>query len=182
MMTDRRMIENRTFDEIAIGDTASVTRTLDERNIQLFALVSGDVNPAHLDPDYAATGIFHRVVAHGMWGGGLISAVLGTELPGPGTIYLSQNLRFVRPVGLGDTITATVTVTEKREQHHVVLFDCRCTNQLGEDVITGEAEVKAPTEKVRRPRIVLPDVRLSDHRGPSNSGAAPGRGDCTATA
>ncbi|CAN5134686.1 bifunctional enoyl-CoA hydratase/phosphate acetyltransferase [soil metagenome] len=162
-MAVQEMIENRTFDEIAIGDTASVTRTLRQEDIQLFALVSGDVNPAHLDADYAATDIFHRVIAHGMWGGGLISAVLGTELPGPGAIYLSQSLRFTRPVGLGDTITTLVTVTEKRADHHVLLLDCRCVNQDGKDVIVGQAEVKAPTEKIRRPRIALPDVRISDH-------------------
>ena len=108
------MIENRTFDEIAVGDTASVMRTLGEADIQLFALVSGDVNPAHLDAEYAANDSFRRVIAHGMWGGGLISAVLGTELPGPGTIYLGQSLRFRRPVGLGDTITTSVTVKEKQ--------------------------------------------------------------------
>jgi phosphotransacetylase/acyl dehydratase len=159
------MIENRTFDEIALGDTASVTRTLCEEDIQLFALVSGDVNPAHLDADYAATDIFHRVIAHGMWGGGLISAVLGTELPGPGAIYLSQSLRFIRPVGLGDTITTSVTLREKRSGHHILVFDCRCVNQDGDEVITGQAEVKAPTEKIRLPRIVLPDVRISDHDG-----------------
>ena len=136
------MIENRTFDEIAVGDTASVIRTLREEDIQLFALVSGDVNPAHLDADYAATDIFHRVIAHGMWGGGLISAVLGTELPGPGAIYLSQSLRFTRPVGLGDTITTTVTVTEKRPEHHVLLLDCRCVNQDGAEVITGVVQLE----------------------------------------
>ena len=162
-MDDMAMIENRTFDEIAVGDTASTTRTLTEQDIKLFALVSGDVNPAHLDADYAATDMFHRIIAHGMWGGGLISAVLGTELPGPGAIYLSQSLRFTRPVGLGDTITATVTVVEKRADHGVVVFDCACTNQHGEEVITGRAEVKAPREKVRRRRMPLPDVQLRDH-------------------
>lgn len=165
MIAVPEMIENRTFDEIAIGDTASVTRTLCEEDIQLFALVSGDVNPAHLDADYAATDLFHRVIAHGMWGGGLISAVLGTELPGPGAIYLSQSLRFTRPVGLGDAITTSVTVTEKRSEHHVLLLDCRCVNQNGDEVITGQAEVRAPTEKIRLPRIALPDVRISDHDG-----------------
>lgn len=164
-MSSPEMIENRTFDEIAVGESASVTRVLGERDIQLFALVSGDVNPAHLDAEFAAGDLFGRVIAHGLWGGGLISAVLGTELPGPGTIYLSQNLRFRRPVGLGDTITASVTVKEKRAEHQVILFDCRCVNQTGEDVITGEAEVRAPTEKVRRPRIALPDVQISDHDG-----------------
>jgi phosphate butyryltransferase len=164
-MSSPEMIENRTFDEIAVGDSASITRILSERDIQLFALVSGDVNPAHLDAEFAAGDLFGRVIAHGLWGGGLISAVLGTELPGPGTIYLSQSLRFRRPVGLGDTITASVTVKEKRPGHEVILFDCRCVNQQGEDVITGEAEVRAPTEKVRRPRIALPDVQISDHDG-----------------
>ncbi|WP_413818557.1 bifunctional enoyl-CoA hydratase/phosphate acetyltransferase [Sphingobium sp.] len=165
MIAVPEMIENRTFDEIAIGDTASVTRTLCEEDIQLFALVSGDVNPAHLDADYAATDMFHRVIAHGMWGGGLISAVLGTELPGPGAIYLSQSLRFIRPVGLGDAITTSVTVSEKRSEHHVVLLDCRCVNQDGNEVITGQAEVRAPVEKIRLPRILLPDIQISDHDG-----------------
>ncbi|MCC2978262.1 bifunctional enoyl-CoA hydratase/phosphate acetyltransferase [Sphingomonas sp. PL-96] len=164
-MTQEAMIENRTFDEIRVGDTASTTRTLTERDIQLFALVSGDINPAHLDADYAATDLFRRVIAHGMWGGGLISAVLGTELPGPGAIYLSQLLRFTQPVGLGDTITASVTVSEKRAERGIVVLDCRCVNQTGEQVIIGQAEVKAPTEKVRRPRTILPEVRLRDHDG-----------------
>ena len=158
------MIENCTYDEIEVGDTATATRTLSEQDIQLFALVSGDVNPAHLDAAYAETDIFQRVIAHGMWGGGLISAVLGTELPGPGAIYLSQSLRFTRPVGLGDTITTSVTVAEKRDNHNI-LFDCRCINQDGDDVITGQAEVKAPTEKIRRPRIALPDVHIRAHEG-----------------
>ncbi|MAM37717.1 bifunctional enoyl-CoA hydratase/phosphate acetyltransferase (plasmid) [Sphingobium naphthae] len=164
-MTAEDMIENRTFDELNVGDTASVTRALSKRDIQLFALVSGDVNPAHLDPEFAETDSFRRVIAHGMWGGGLISAVLGTELPGPGTIYLGQSLRFRRPVGIGDTITASVTVREKREAGHVLVLDCACLNQQGETVISGEAEVKAPTEKIRRARIALPDIRLSDHDG-----------------
>ena len=111
-MATANLIENRTFDEIAVGDTASLTRTLTADDIQLFAAVSGDVNPAHLDPVYAETDMFHRVIAHGMWGAGLISAILGTELPGPGAIYLGQSLRFTRPVGVGDTITACVTVAQ----------------------------------------------------------------------
>lgn len=98
-------IENRTFDEISIGDSASLTRTLSRDDIALFAVMSGDLNPAHLDERYAAGSTFHRIIAHGMWGGALVSAVLGTRLPGPGTIYLGQDLRFRKPVGLGDTIT-----------------------------------------------------------------------------
>ena len=157
------LIENRTFDEIAVGDSAGVTRTLTKANIELFAVMSGDVNPAHLDEQYARSDIFHRIVAHGMWSGALLSTVLGTKLPGPGTIYLGQELRFQRPVGIGDTITVTVTVREKRPEHKILILDCRCTNQTGEAVITGTAEVIAPTEKIRRPRIDLPEIRLRHH-------------------
>ncbi|WBO24609.1 bifunctional enoyl-CoA hydratase/phosphate acetyltransferase [Sphingomonas abietis] len=156
-------MENRTFDEISIGETASITRALTADDIQIFAAVSGDVNPAHLDLAYAETDMFHHVIAHGMWGAGLISAILGTELPGPGTIYLGQSLRFCHPVGLGDRITAAVTVIEKHPEHHIVLLDCRCVNQQGETVITGQAEVKAPSAKVRRPRVALPEVRIVRH-------------------
>ena len=158
------MIENRTFDEIAVGDSASSERTLTPEDIDLFAVVSGDVNPAHMDPAYAETDLFHKIIAHGMWGGALISAVFGTRLPGPGTIYLSQDLHFRAPVAIGDTITTTVTAREKKPEKHRIIFDCVCTNQDGHAVITGTAEVQAPTEKVRRPRIELPEVRLSRHQ------------------
>jgi len=97
-------IENRTYDEIQVGDSATLTRTLRPEDIQLFAIMSGDVNPAHVDPEYAHSSMFHEVIAHGMWGGALISTVLGTEFPGPGTLYIGQTLRFSRPVKVGDTI------------------------------------------------------------------------------
>ena len=87
-------IENRTFDEIAVGESASLTRTLSKDDIALFAVMSGDVNRTHLDERYAETSMFHRITAHGMWSGALVSAVLGTRLPGPGTVYLGQDLRF----------------------------------------------------------------------------------------
>ena len=156
-------IENRTFDEIAVGDSASIVRTLTLDDITLFAVVSGDLNPSHVDPGYAETDRFHGVVAHGMWGGGLISAVLGTRLPGAGTVYLSQDLQFVAPVAVGDTITTTVTAIEKLPGGRVV-FDCRCVNQAGHDVITGAAEVQAPPEKVRRVSMEMPDVHLGRHQ------------------
>lgn len=158
------VIENRTFDEIAVGDSASIVRTLTQEDIELFAVVSGDVNPAHLDPAYAETDLFHKIIVHGMWSGALISAVLGTKLPGPGTIYISQDLHFGAPVGIGDTITTTVTAREKKAEKKSVLFDCCCMNQSGREVVTGVAEVQAPTEKVRRPRVELPEVRLNRHR------------------
>jgi phosphate acetyltransferase len=156
-------IENRTFAEISIGDSASLTRTLTRDDIALFAVMSGDVNPAHLDERYAEGSMFHRIIAHGMWGGALVSAVLGTRLPGPGTIYLGQDLRFRKPVGLGDTITVTVTAKEKQPEKHIVIFDCRCVNQHGEEVIRGSAVTIAPTEKIRRPRVELPEVQLRRH-------------------
>jgi phosphotransacetylase/acyl dehydratase len=156
-------IENRTFDEIVIGESASLVRTLSKDDIALFAVMSGDVNPAHLDEPYAEAGMFHRIIAHGMWGGALISAVLGTRLPGPGTIYVAQDLHFRKPVGLGDTVTVTVTAAEKQSEKHIVVFDCRCVNQKGDDVITGTAQVIAPTEKVQRPQVALPEVQIMRH-------------------
>ena len=97
-----------------------------------------------------------------MWGASLISTLLGTKLPGPGTIYLSQTLCFHHPVTLGDTITITVTATTKETEQHHVSFDCQCINQRGEVVISGSAEVIAPTEKVKRPRTILPEVFLHE--------------------
>ncbi len=157
------VIENRTFDEISIGESASLSRAVTQQDIDLFAVVSGDVNPAHMDPAYAETDMFHHVIAHGMLGASLISSVLGTKLPGPGAIYLGQDLRFLRPVAIGDVITATVTVSEKHADKGGLVLDCRCLNQRGEVVISGTAHVRAPREKVRRPRVELPDVRLSRH-------------------
>jgi acyl dehydratase len=158
-------IENRTFDELAIGETASLSHTVTQRDIDLFATVTGDVNPAHVDPAYAETDIFHHVIIQGMWGAGLISATLGTRLPGPGTIYLGQDLRFRHPVSIGDTITATVTVHEKKPEKGDVTLDCVCTNQNGEAVITGTAFTRAPTMKVRVKRVTLPYVRVGRHDG-----------------
>lgn len=158
--TESSLIENRTFDELSVGDCASSVRVLTQQDIELFAIVSGDINPAHLDPGFAESQMFAGVVAHGMWGGALISAVLGTELPGPGTIYLGQQLRFCKPVRIGDAITTTVTLTEKRPDKSIAVFDCRCTNQHDKEVIVGIAEVIAPKEKISRPRTQLPSVML----------------------
>jgi phosphate acetyltransferase len=163
LIEPRVFIENRTFDEIEVGDTATLARTLSREDIELFAVMSGDVNPAHLDEEYAHSDMFHKIVAHGMWGASLISTLLGTRLPGPGTIYLEQTLRFRRPVSIGDTITVSVTAAGKEPERHRISFDCACVNQRGEAVIDGVAKVIAPTEKVRRARVVLPDVHLHEH-------------------
>ncbi len=155
-------IENRTFDEIQVGDSAGLVRTLTKDDINLFAVMSGDVNPAHLDEEYAKSDMFHKIIAHGMWGGSLISTLLGTKLPGPGTIYLGQSLSFREPVAVGDTITVSVTAVAKDQEKHHVTFDCHCVNQKGEVVIEGTAEVIAPTEKVKRQRAILPLVHMHD--------------------
>jgi phosphotransacetylase/acyl dehydratase len=157
------LVENRVFDEIRVGDTASVQRTMQIEDITLFSVISGDVNPAHLDPVYASTDMFHHIVGQGVLTAGLISAVLGTKLPGPGTLYLAQDLQFRAPVSPGDTITATVTVTSKIEHEHRVVLDCRCVNQDGIEVIRGTATVLAPVEKISRPVMPLPDVWLMRH-------------------
>ncbi|ARG97022.1 bifunctional enoyl-CoA hydratase/phosphate acetyltransferase [Legionella micdadei] len=157
-------IENRTFDELKIGDFASLKRTLTQKDIELFSIMSGDVNPAHVDAEYAKDDRFHKIIAQGMWGASLISTVLGTELPGPGTIYLDQTLKFSAPVIPGDTLTVTVTVLEKKKEKNIINLDCNCRNQQGKTVISGIATVIAPTEKVRRRRVELPKVVLQESK------------------
>ncbi|MFO1070178.1 MAG: bifunctional enoyl-CoA hydratase/phosphate acetyltransferase [Geminicoccaceae bacterium] len=158
-MSDREhLLESRPYAEIRVGDTASITRTVSQMDIAAFAAVSGDVNPVHLDEQAAPGGI----VAHGMLGGALVSTVLGTRLPGPGTIYVAQDLRFRRPVRVGDTITVTVEVREKAAGNRVVL-DCRCTNGAGELVTDGRAEVVAPDKKLLVAVAEAPELMLQTH-------------------
>lgn len=146
-------IENVTFDEIKIGDSAELVHTLTESDIELFAAMSGDANPAHVDVEYARSALFHKIVAHGMWGGALISTVLGTKLPGPGTIYIDQSLNFKKPIGVGDVLTVKITVKEKNPVNAEIVFLCSITNQKDEVVTYGTATVRAPIEKIRLPRI-----------------------------
>ncbi|MEM9706819.1 MAG: bifunctional enoyl-CoA hydratase/phosphate acetyltransferase [Pseudomonadota bacterium] len=155
------IFENKPFDEIAIGDTADLTRVLTKEDIALFAAMSGNVNPTNLDPDYANASPFEDVIGHGMWSGSLISTVLGTRLPGAGTVYLGQTLRFKRPVRLGDTVTARVAVKEKRERGRVVL-NCEVVNADGEQVIDGEAFVMAPMEKLTVDLAAAPKAVLHE--------------------
>jgi phosphate acetyltransferase/phosphate butyryltransferase len=160
--TDSEFLENHPFAEIRVGDSASLVRSVTNRDIQLFAAVSGDVNPAHVDALYAKSSHFHEIIAHGMLGASLISTVLGTRFPGPGTIYLGQNLKFLKPVHIGDTLTVTVTVTSLDEVRHRLVLDTRCVDQDGDAVIAGEAEVMAPREKLRIHRTELPEPLLAD--------------------
>lgn len=151
---------NFTYDEITIGQTASYAKVIEERDIQLFAAVSGDVNPVHLDPEFAAASTFGERIAHGMLTGAIISAALAMELPGPGTIYLSQTLRFRLPVKIGDTVTVALQVTDKQERRRIVVLDCKASNQAGKVVATGSAEVMAPAQKlsIERPQLLRVEV------------------------
>ena len=141
------VLHNVTYSEMSVGQSATLVKQLTEHDIALFGYMSGDVNPAHFNREYAQNTLFKDVIAHGMWSGSLISSVMGTKLPGPGTIYLSQSLKFSRPVYIGDEITVSVTILEKKDKNRVVL-ECKCINQKNETVTSGLAEVIAPTEKV----------------------------------
>jgi phosphate acetyltransferase len=156
------MIENVTYDEISVGQSARLLRTLSLADIQAFAAVSGDTNPAHLNAEYANDTLFHGVIAHGMWGGALISALLGTQFPGPGTIYLEQVLHFTKPVRIGDTLTVTATVLTKDDAKKRLELDCQVVNQKGDRVLHGTAKVLAPSVKVRLPRVNAPLIQLFD--------------------
>jgi len=155
-------LENHTFDELALGQTARLLRTLTQQDIQAFAAVSGDTNPTHLDPQYSPHTRLHGVVGHGMWGGALVSALLGTQFPGPGTIYLEQQLTFLQSVHIGDTLEVLLTVVSKDEVKKRVELDCSATNQHGVRVLQGLARVLAPTQKLRLPRPNLPRLQLLD--------------------
>ena len=157
-----QFLENHPFNEIRIGDQASMVRQVTSRDIQLFAAVSGDVSPAHVDAIYARSTSFHQIIAHGMLGGSLISTVIGTRFPGPGTVYLGQTLRFLQPVHVGDTLTVTVGVTRLDAAQRRVVLQTRCVNQAGEIVIDGQAEVIAPADKLRIQRTDLPEPLLAD--------------------
>lgn len=153
------VLHNVTYSEMSVGQTATLVRQLTESDIALFGYMSGDVNPAHFNREYAQNTLFKDVVAHGMWSGSLISTVMGTQLPGPGTIYLSQSLKFTKPVYIGDEITVSVTIVEKKEKNRVVL-ECKCTNQNNDTVTFGLAEVIAPNEKLvlETPKLVPSEI------------------------
>jgi phosphate acetyltransferase len=155
-------IENHPYDEIRVGQSAELQRTLTRDDIALFGKVSGDLNPTHLDEEFARSSTAREITGHSLWNSGLISSLLGNVLPGPGTVYRKQDMVFHRPVALDDTVTARIKVREKRD-HHVVLFDCEVVNQRDETVMTGVAEVSAPTEKISVPKTQLPDISVRHH-------------------
>ena len=134
--------------EFEVGERASIGKEVTEDDITSFARITGDYNPVHIDPEFASTTRFKGRIAHGMLSAGLISAVLGTKLPGPGCIYLSQSLRFIRPVRIGDTLTAEVEVTDWNPTKRIIHLNTRCFNQAGEDVVTGEAVLLVESPQV----------------------------------
>lgn len=140
------MIIGRTLDELKVGDTADIVRQVSTEDIAAFVSATGETNPIHSDPEYAAGTRFKGIIAPGILTAGLISAVLGTRLPGTGTIYLSQNLRFHEPVRPGDTITSRVEVIEIIQERKRVRLKTTCSNQHGTVVVSGEALVMPPSQ------------------------------------
>ncbi|MCP5420428.1 MAG: bifunctional enoyl-CoA hydratase/phosphate acetyltransferase [Gammaproteobacteria bacterium] len=157
-------LENRTYDEIRIGDSASSIRTLSQRDFELFALLAGgDPNPSHLDEVYATEDMLHEVVAPSLWSGALISWVVGTRLPGPGSRYRGHNLHVHKAMGVGDTLKVSVTVIGKHPQDHSVSLDCVCLDQAGERVLSGTIWIVAPEHKICSPPVELPVVHFEEH-------------------
>ena len=141
-----------TIDAIAVGDSAKITRRVTDGDIAAFVDAVGDRNPVHADREYAASTVFKEPIAPGIWTAGLISAVIGTRLPGPGAIYLSQDLKFLKPVKAGDSISARVEVLEVNRERNRIRLRTVCTNQRAEDVLTGEAVVMPSRTPVRYTR------------------------------
>lgn len=140
------MNNGKTVNELKVGDKASFTKTITETDVYNYAGVTGDFNPAHINESFAKNTMFKGRIAHGMIAAGLISTVLGTRLPGPGCIYVSQDLKFTAPVYFGDTITATVEVEKLNVEKNRVILNTVCTNQKNNVVLKGQAELM-PTVK-----------------------------------
>jgi acyl dehydratase len=147
------------YESLAVGQRARYARTVEERDVQLFAALSGDRNPVHLDADYAAGTAFKERIAHGMLTGALISAAIACEMPGPGSIYLGQSLKFTRPVKLGDQLSVELEILEKLPKNRVRIAT-KVFNQAGKQVVDGEAEVMAPAEAVDVELAELPPITL----------------------
>ncbi|MFI8479572.1 MaoC family dehydratase [Pseudomonas sp. NPDC078700] len=153
-------LSNTPYDELEVGQKATYSKTVEERDVQLFAAVSGDNNPVHLDAQFAAESMFKERIAHGMFSGALISAAVACELPGPGTIYLGQTMRFTLPVKLGDTLTVQLEILEKQPKFRVRIAT-RVVNQRDEIVVDGEAEILAPRKKQTVEMPPIPQVTVS---------------------
>lgn len=148
------------FEELEVGQAAEFAKTVTETDVVLYAGITGDFNPAHVDAPAAERGIFGGRIAHGMLSAGFISTALAMRLPGPGTIYLSQSLRFVKPVRINDTVTARVEVLELFPAKRRIRLSTTCRNQRGETVLDGEALVLLPEE--RSPEAEVTSSRDAD--------------------
>jgi 3-hydroxybutyryl-CoA dehydratase len=146
------MSEGCFFEDLTVGQKASFGKTITEADIVLFAAVTGDTNPMHLNAEYASTSVFGERIAHGMLAAGLITKVMGTQLPGPGTIYMSQSLRFRAPVRIGDTVTAVVEITALNAEKHRATLRTVCLVK-GEPVLEGEALVAVPSRAATAARL-----------------------------
>ncbi|TDG14152.1 MaoC family dehydratase [Seongchinamella unica] len=151
-------LSNYTYDEITIGQSAEYSKAVTDVDIQMFAAVSGDVNPLHLDPEFAAQSQFGERIAHGMLTASFVSAALAMKLPGPGCIFLEQSLKFRLPVKIGDVITVRLEVIDKQERRKALTLDCKAYNQGDKLVLTGTAVVMAPPEKLVITAPQLPAV------------------------
>ena len=140
------ILKGKTIHEIKVGDTETYSRTVTEGDVSLFGGITGDLNPAHTDEEASAKTMFKGRIAHGMLTASYISTILGMFLPGPGTIFLSQETKFLKPVRFNDTITAKITAVEVNEEKNVVTFDTECHNQKGDKVLVGKATVMPPRE------------------------------------
>lgn len=153
------MISNKTYEEIKLGDVATMKRTLTRRDVEMFAIISGDMNPTHLSEEYAKKLLDRKKVSgHSMWAGSLISSLLGNDLPGPGTVYKSQYFDFHGSLALEDILTVSITVKKKQEARKTVIFDCLVVNQNNEPIISGIAEVLPPTVKATGDGVELDDL------------------------
>ena len=153
-------LSNYTYDEITIGQTAEYSKAVTEADIQMFAAVSGDVNPLHLDAEFAARTRFGERIAHGMLTASFISAALAMELPGPGCIFMEQSLKFRLPVKIGDVITVKLEVTDKQDRRKTLSLHCKAYNQEDKLVLSGTSMVMAPQEKLVLPEPSSPRVEV----------------------
>lgn len=154
-------IENRTYDELQVGDSAIFARTLTQEDIWLYAYVSHDYNPVHIDEEYAKTTIFKGTVGHGMFYAAMLSSAVANQLPGPGTIFLSQEFKLRNPARVGDVLTGVITIAEKKRLRNICIIECVIKNQEEKTVFSGTTSVIAPSEKLKVPKPKLPKVTVS---------------------
>lgn len=140
------MMKGKTIHELNIGDRAEFSKTISETDSYLYAGITGDFNPIHVNKAYSQNSIYGERIAHGFLTAGFISTVIGIELPGPGTVYLKQSMTFLRPVMIDETITAVVTVIKKNIEKNRVILKTECFNESKDLVLTGEAIVMPPSD------------------------------------